>query len=189
MEKNLTKKYSIRISSDIKVFYTKDNIITFVGPIGIQSVILKTKVLIFKDSYIIITKLASNTEYKNKKFLKSFQKFFLRLFKQIINEISKKSKKKLKLVGVGFRATLIEKFSLKILELKLGYSHQIFINIPTNLSVVCPKGNKILIIGNCQQTVNKLSTLIRFYRIPDSYKGKGVLYENEKIILKEGKKI
>ena len=78
---------------------------------------------------------------------------------------------------------------IKLLNFKLGYSHQIFFKIPRNLNVFCLKSTKLFVSGLSNSYVNQIAALIRSYKTPEPYKGKGILYENEKIILKEGKKI
>jgi large subunit ribosomal protein L6 len=71
----------------------------------------------------------------------------------------------------------------------LGYSHQIYFKISHTLNVFCLKATSIFISGNSYQEVSQISALIRSYKYPEPYKGKGILYENEKIVIKEGKKV
>ena len=76
-----------------------------------------------------------------------------------------------------------------MLEFKLGYSHNIYFKIPKNLTVFCLKSDKIFISGNFYEYISQIASQIRSYKTPEPYKGKGILYENEKIFLKEGKKV
>ena len=75
------------------------------------------------------------------------------------------------------------------MQLKLGYSHFIYIRIPKDLLVVCPKPNKIFLYGNYQQKINLLAFLIKSYKLPEPYKAKGIFFFNEQIKLKKGKKL
>jgi large subunit ribosomal protein L6 len=72
---------------------------------------------------------------------------------------------------------------------KLGYSHSLYFKIPEQLIIFCLKFTKLFIYGNSYQNVTQIASLIRSYKKPEPYKGKGILYETEKILLKEGKKI
>jgi large subunit ribosomal protein L6 len=90
----------------------------------------------------------------------------------------------LKLVGIGYRA-IIEKDKL---VLKLGFSHLIFLEIPKGIEIICKKPSLILLKGYDLLMLTQFAALIRSYKIPEPYKGKGILYKGEKIRRKEGKK-
>jgi large subunit ribosomal protein L6 len=90
----------------------------------------------------------------------------------------------LKLVGIGYRA-IIEKEKL---VLKLGFSHLIFLEIPKGIEIICKKPSLILLKSYDLLMLTQFAALIRSYKIPEPYKGKGILYKGEKIRRKEGKK-
>ena len=92
-------------------------------------------------------------------------------------------------MGVGYRAFDVENFENKLLFFKLGYSHPIFFKITNNLRIVSLKFTKLFICGNSYQSIAQTASLIRSYKKPEPYKGKGILYDNEKITIKEGKKV
>ena len=92
--------------------------------------------------------------------------------------------KKLEVRGVGYKASV----EGKLLRLSLGFSHEIIIEIPAGLTVKTPKPTEIEIAGADTQKVGELAALIRSLRKPEPYKGKGVRYEGERVIMKEGKK-
>mgnify|MGYP001379750453 FL=1 len=94
------------------------------------------------------------------------------------------SKRKLELVGVGYRAAVAG----KTLNLTLGFSHPIAIDMPEGISVEAPSQTEILIKGIDKQRVGQIAAEIRDLRPPEPYKGKGVRYAGEQITLKEGKK-
>ncbi len=93
-------------------------------------------------------------------------------------------KKKLLLVGVGYRANV----QGKSLDLTLGFSHRVIYNIPEQITISTPTPTEIVIQGSDKQLVGQVAAEIRRYRPPEAYKGKGVRYADEKIKLKETKK-
>jgi large subunit ribosomal protein L6 len=90
--------------------------------------------------------------------------------------------KKLEINGVGYRAAV----KGKVLELQLGYSHPINFDIPAGLNIAVEK-NIISIKGSDKQQVGQVAAVIREFRPPEPYKGKGVKYSDERIIRKAGK--
>jgi large subunit ribosomal protein L6 len=92
--------------------------------------------------------------------------------------------RKLELVGVGFRAQVAG----KALNLTLGFSHPVSYPIPEGITIETPSQTEILIKGNDRQRVGQTAAEIRDIRPPEPYKGKGVRYSDEQIVLKEGKK-
>lgn len=95
----------------------------------------------------------------------------------------------LKIVGVGYRASLEKNEQNKIiLVLKLGFSHLINLNIPDTISISCPKPTRIILRSNNLNDLMQYAALIKSYKEPEPYKGKGILYKGEKIRRKEGKK-
>ncbi|WPX96767.1 50S ribosomal protein L6 [Candidatus Bandiella euplotis] len=92
--------------------------------------------------------------------------------------------KKLEINGVGYRAAV----DGDLLILTLGYSHEIIYPIPQKVQIECPKNTLITVTGCDKQLVGQVCADIRSLRKPEPYKGKGIKYENEVIIRKEGKK-
>jgi len=98
--------------------------------------------------------------------------------------VSKGYERKLELVGVGFRAAV----QGKVLNLTLGFSHAVNFPIPDGISMETPSQTEITIKGIDRQKVGQVAAKIRGIRPPEPYKGKGVRYVGEQIVLKEGKK-
>lgn len=121
--------------------------------------------------------------------IKAVQGTTLALIKQLSIETSAIIYQKLQFVGVGYRAFQVNGFENKLLLFKLGYSHPLYFRISKKLRIFCLKLTKLFISGQSYQTVNQTAALIRSYKKPEPYKGKGILYVNEKIELKEGKKV
>jgi large subunit ribosomal protein L6 len=92
--------------------------------------------------------------------------------------------RKLELVGVGYRAQL----QGKALNLTLGFSHPLSYPVPEGISIETPSQTEVLIRGIDRRQVGQVAAEIRGFRPPEPYKGKGVRYAGEKIVLKEGKK-
>ena len=98
--------------------------------------------------------------------------------------VSKGYERKLELVGVGYRAAV----QGKVLNLTLGFSHAVNFPIPDGISMETPSQTEIIIKGIDRQKVGQIAAKIRGIRPPEPYKGKGVRYSGEQIVMKEGKK-
>jgi large subunit ribosomal protein L6 len=98
--------------------------------------------------------------------------------------VSKGYERKLELVGVGYRAAV----QGRTLNLTLGYSHPVTFPVPEGVTIEAPTQTEVLIKGFDKQQVGQVAAVIRAFRPPEPYKGKGVKYAGEKIALKEGKK-
>ena len=92
--------------------------------------------------------------------------------------------RKLEINGVGYRAAM----QGKNLQLSLGFSHEVVYEAPEGITLATPKPTEITVSGIDKQKVGQVAAEIREYRKPEPYKGKGVRYEGEKIVRKEGKK-
>jgi large subunit ribosomal protein L6 len=187
-----SKRYIIKIPKDISTLYCdKKKLLTLIGPLGKKSLQVKLKVLLLKpENFLVITQIPFNQISSNeKKKLRSLQGTTIALIKQMILEVSFTFSKKLVFVGVGYKAFPIELFKNQLLQFKLGYSHQIYFKVLHNLNVYSHKATTIFISGNSNQNVSQTAALVRSYKKPEPYKGKGILYDNEKIVLKEGKKV
>ena len=94
-------------------------------------------------------------------------------------------KKELELNGIGYRASMENPTRLKLM---LGLSHDVLIDIPSDVTVVTPKQTIIIVEGIDPQRVGQIAAEIRAWRKPEPYKGKGIKYKDEYIFRKEGKK-
>jgi large subunit ribosomal protein L6 len=181
----MIKKNLIKIPKNIIVLYsTKKKIITLIGPLNTRSMFLRLKLNILQDSKIIEVTSIPFAHISKKKQILSLQGTTVALIKQLLVETSSTIYNKLKFVGVGYRAFEVEEFKNKLLMFKLGYSHPIFFKIPNNLQIFCFKFIKLFVWGNSYKNITQTSALIRSYKKPEPYKGKGILYEGEKIVLK-----
>lgn len=106
------------------------------------------------------------------------------LINNMVTGVSQGFEKKLVLVGVGYRAQV----QGANLNLTLGFSHPVAHPIPAGITIQTPSQTEIVIQGVDKQLVGQIAAEIRAYRPPEPYKGKGVRYSDEIIILKEAKK-
>lgn len=102
----------------------------------------------------------------------------------MVTGVSEGFTRKLELVGVGYRAAV----EGNNLNLSLGFSHPVVFNAPAGITITTPTQTEILISGADKQLIGEVAAKIRAYRKPEPYKGKGIRYAGEKIIMKEAKK-
>jgi len=106
------------------------------------------------------------------------------LVNNMVNGVSKGFEKKLSLVGVGYKAAATG----NKLNLTVGYSHPVNIEMPAGITVATPTPTEVVVKGADRQRVGQLAAEIRAVRPPEPYKGKGIRYADEKIVIKETKK-
>jgi large subunit ribosomal protein L6 len=106
------------------------------------------------------------------------------LVANMVQGVTKGFEKKLALVGVGYRAQA----QGDKLNLTLGFSHPVVHQMPKGIKAETPTQTEILIKGMDRQLVGQVAAEVRAYRSPEPYKGKGVRYADEKIVIKETKK-
>jgi large subunit ribosomal protein L6 len=106
------------------------------------------------------------------------------LISNMVQGVSQGFERKLELVGVGYRASM----QGKDLNLSLGFSHPVNFKAPAGITIETPSQTEILVKGADRQQVGEVAAKIRAFRPPEPYKGKGVRYAGERIVLKEAKK-
>ena len=106
------------------------------------------------------------------------------LVNNMITGVSKGFEKKLNLIGVGYKASAAG----SKLNLAVGYSHPVNFEMPAGITVACPTPTEIVVKGADRQAVGQLAAEIRAVRPPEPYKGKGIRYSDEKVVIKETKK-
>ena len=109
---------------------------------------------------------------------------FRALLSNSVNGVSKGFEKKLSLVGVGFRAQA----QGQKLNLQIGFSHPVVKEMPAGIKVETPSQTEILIKGMDRQVVGQIAAEVRAFRPPEPYKGKGIRYVDERVVLIETKK-
>ncbi len=106
------------------------------------------------------------------------------LVQNLVTGVTDGFTKTLEITGVGYRAAM----QGKNLRLQLGYSHDVNVEVPGDLTVATPDATTVVISGSDKQRVGQLAAEIRRWRKPEPYKGKGIKYRGEFIFRKEGKK-
>jgi large subunit ribosomal protein L6 len=106
------------------------------------------------------------------------------LVANMVGGVGKGFEKKLNLVGVGFRAQATG----QKLNLQIGFSHPVVKDMPAGIKVVTPTQTEIVISGADRQAVGQLAAEVRAFRPPEPYKGKGIRYAGERVVIKETKK-
>jgi len=187
---NMNKKYLIKIPSFIKCLYSeKNNCLIIKGSNTIKRIQPAVKLIVLKPNFIYITdNLVLVKSKTDKKKIKSYRSLCKSLILQTLYHSNFNVYKKLILKGIGYKINLKKKKLFSILQLKLGYSHTISFKIPSSLVLLSPNSRVLFVVGTSINQINALISRIRSLRMPDPYKGKGILNEYETIVLKEGKK-
>lgn len=168
----------IAIPKDVKVTVTPDNIVTVEGPKGkLVKAMSKGVNIAVEDSNIIVTRPNDD------KISKSVHGLVRTLINNMVVGVTEGYKKTLELVGVGYRAEI----KGNKLIMNLGFSHPVEIEAIEGIKFETPEANKVIVSGIDKELVGSVAAKIREWRKPEPYKGKGIKYENEYIIRKEGK--
>lgn len=109
---------------------------------------------------------------------------FRALIANMVHGVSKGFERRLNLVGTGYRAQV----QGSALNLSLGFSHPVVYSLPEGVKAEMPTQTEIVIKGSDRQKVGQVAAEIRAFRPPEPYKGKGVRYSDERVVLKEVKK-
>ena len=149
------------------------------GPLGTLSRKLSPNVLVQRVENRLEFKVNDNSSLAN-----AMSGTMRALVSNMVVGVSKGFEKKLSLVGVGYRAQA----QGDKLNLTLGFSHPIVHQLPQGVKADTPTQTEIVIKGADRQQVGQVAADIRAYRSPEPYKGKGVRYVGEQIVLKETKK-
>ena len=188
----LKKKYLIKIPLNVQVIYCdKRHIIAFVGPFQTKSLKLKVKVFLVQNlNLLAVTEIPTFGNSKtNRKTAKKHQGTTTSKLNRLLIETTYCLYSKLNFVGVGYRVFPYELLRSQV-YFKLGYSHFVYFNIPFSLNSYCQKFTKLFLFGvNSFELLKQTTAQIRLCKVPEPYKGKGILYDQEKLLLKKGKKI
>jgi len=168
----------ITIPGGVTVNVDETNLVTVKGPLG------ELKEQINKDLKVTIDNGVMTVERpSDNKTHRALHGLSRTLINNMVVGVSQGYSKKLKIVGVGYRAI---KNGNK-LELSLGFSHPVAMEDPAGITTEVPVQTEIIIKGINKQLVGNYAAKIRDWRRPEPYKGKGVRYENENVRRKEGK--
>jgi large subunit ribosomal protein L6 len=171
-------KYPVPVPKGVE-FNVASGQISIKGPLGTVARAADPNVEVKKDGESIVFKALGNSNHAN-----AMSGTMRALVANMVTGVTKGFERKLSLVGVGFRAQA----QGDKLNMTLGYSHPVVHQMPKGIKVATPTQTEIVITGVDKQLVGQVAAEVRAYRPPEPYKGKGVRYVNEVIVLKETKK-
>lgn len=168
----------IAIPAGVTVTVDDTNLVTVKGPKGENSYRANAAMQVTVEDGSV--KIARPNDNKENRALHGLTRT---LIANLINGVNTGFSKTLEIEGVGYRAAK----DGKNLVMNLGYSHQVIMPEKNGVTVEVPSPNKIIISGADKQAVGQFAAEVREKRPPEPYKGKGIRYEGEHIIRKEGK--
>ena len=149
------------------------------GPLGTLTQSLSAQIMVGRVENQLQVKVADSSTAAN-----AMSGTVRALLANMVRGVTKGYEKKLTLVGVGYRAQA----QGDKLNLTLGFSHPVVHQMPKGIKVETPTQTEIMIKGIDKQVVGQVAAEVRAYRSPEPYKGKGVRYSDETVVLKETKK-
>lgn len=168
----------IQVPAGVTVDISETNFIKVVGPKG-ELEFQFNEVLDIKMEGTAVTVSRPNNEI----FTRKIHGTTRALISNMVVGVSEGFKKQLEIKGVGYRANL----EGNILNLSLGFSHPILLDIPEGVTITLPKNTDVIVEGYDKQVVGEFAAKIRSYRKPEPYLGKGIRYVDEYVPRKAGK--
>jgi large subunit ribosomal protein L6 len=157
----------------------KDGEVSVKGPQGVLSMQLNPETSVTQEDDKLLVSAASGS-----RFARAMAGTTRALLHNMVTGVHSGFERKLELVGVGYRAQA----QGNKLNLTLGYSHPVVYDVPDGVAVETPSQTEIVVKGIDRQKVGQVAAELREFRPPEPYKGKGVRYSDERIVLKEAKK-
>ncbi|MFM1860118.1 MAG: ribosomal subunit protein [Pseudomonadota bacterium] len=171
-------KYPVPLPSGVEA-NVQPNQITVKGPLGTLSQAITDGIQISQESGNLQVSVTNDSREA-----KAMSGTMRALVANMVQGVSKGFEKKLSLVGVGYKAAA----QGKSLNLSLGFSHPVDYALPEGIKAETPTPTEIIIKGIDKQRVGQVAAEVRAYRPPEPYKGKGVRYVDEVVVIKETKK-
>ena len=171
-------KYPVAVPDKVQVSLDKGNL-TVKGPLGSLTQPIDRQVVVKVEGNQVTFAAADETKAAN-----AMSGTLRATVANMVHGVKDGFQKKLTLVGVGYRA---QAQGAK-LNLSLGFSHPIVYALPEGVKAETPTQTEILIKGVDRQKVGQVAAEVRAYKPPEPYKGKGVRYADEKVVIKETKK-
>lgn len=171
-------KNPVAIPAKVEVALTANNIAVS-GPLGKLNQPLTNAVKLAREGDSITFVAANDSQHS-----RAMSGTVRALVANMVQGVSQGFSRKLTLVGVGYKAQA----QGAMLNLDLGYSHPINHKMPAGVTVQTPSQTEVFLTGVDKQVIGQVAAQIRAYRAPEPYKGKGVRYSDEVVIIKETKK-
>ena len=156
-----------------------NSLVTVKGPLGTLQQDVGERVKLVREGDNLLVEPADESAEAN-----AMSGTVRALVSNMVNGVTKGFERKLTLVGVGFRAQA----QGQSLNLSVGFSHPVVHTMPEGVKCETPTQTEVVIKGTDKQRVGQTAAEIRAYRPPEPYKGKGIRYADERVILKETKK-
>ena len=164
----------------------KDNVVSVKGPKGELSQKVDPSICIKNEDGHLVFEIDENSPV-NIKQKQAFHGLYRALVNNMVVGVSEGYKKEMELVGVGYRVSN----QGNLIEFALGYTHPIFLQLPSEVKVETKSErnqNPVIILESCdKQLLGMICAKIRSFRMPEPYKGKGILFKGEVIRRKSGK--
>ena len=171
-------KYPVTLPKGVEATLAAE-FLSIKGPLGTLTQRLRNDVKVEKDGDNIVFKTLNDSAEAN-----AMSGTLRALVNNMVQGVTKGFERRLTLVGVGYRAQA----QGDKLNLSLGFSHPVVHPMPKGVKVETPTQTEIVLKGLDKQLVGQVAAEVRAYRSPEPYKGKGVRYANEQVVLKETKK-
>jgi len=160
-------------------FKQESNVVTIKGSKGSLLLELNTEVELSQEEGALMVAPRSGS-----RFASAIAGTTRSLLANMVQGVTEGFERKLELVGVGYRAQA----QGSKLNLTLGFSHPVVYDVPEGVSVETPSQTEVVVRGSDKQKVGQVAAEIRRFRPPEPYKGKGVRYADERVVIKEAKK-
>jgi len=171
-------KYPVELPKHVEATIGPESIVVK-GPLGSLTQLLTGDVIVSQEGDKLSFVVANDLGHS-----KAMSGTVRALVANMVTGVSKGFERKLNLVGVGYRAQ-VQGAEVK---LQLGFSHDVIYPLPEGVKAQCPSQTEVVLTGIDKQMVGQAAAQIRAYRPPEPYKGKGVRYSDERVVIKETKK-
>ncbi len=171
-------KFPVALPKGVEATFAAESL-SIKGPLGTLTQRLRDDVKVEKDGDNIVFKALNDSDEAN-----AMSGTLRALVNNMVQGVTKGFERRLTLVGVGYRAQA----QGDKLNLSLGFSHPVVHPMPKGVKVETPTQTEIVLKGLNKQLVGQVAAEVRSYRSPEPYKGKGVRYTGEQVVLKETKK-
>ena len=179
-------KLPINIPAGVTVTL-KDNVVSVKGPKGEMSQAVNPSIIVTVENNEILFAIDEANDTVDRKQKQAYHGLYRALVNNIVVGVSQGYKKEMELVGVGYRVSN----QGNLVEFSLGYTHSIFIQLPPEIKVETKterNKNPYICLESCdKQLLGYVCAKIRSFRMPEPYKGKGILFVGEQIRRKSGK--
>lgn len=176
-------KLPVAVPTGVQVKVNDENIVTVKGPLGELSQKVNPEISVSVENGKVELKRAGDEKSQ-----KAMHGLYRSLVNNMVVGVSKGYEIKLELVGVGYRAEVVPN---NVLDLVLGFSHHIYIQLPAEVKVDAKSDKRsnpiITLTSNDKQLIGQVAAKIRSFRMPEPYKGKGIKFVGEELRRKAGK--